>query len=73
MQASMCRGQDCYHPRRPFSFDGEGFAAYNLLRMKSLAMDLNVYLHFKTLFPAGNLMFAAGRIDYSILEVRVSN
>ncbi|CAG0921142.1 unnamed protein product [Notodromas monacha] len=69
MQASMCRGQDCYHPRRPFSFDGQGFAVYALMGLRSVAIDLNINLHFKTLFPTGNLMYAAGRIDYSILEV----
>ena len=49
------------------SFKGQSFAWYDL--QKPIERHLSLTLQFKTRYGAGNLMYVAGRLDYSILEV----
>lgn len=68
---SSCIGKDnspeCYSPVSPLSFRGKSYAQYSL--RNPIERHFSFSLWFRTLHPSGNLMFTAGRIDYSILEV----
>lgn len=57
----------CYSPVSPMSFKGKSYAQY--LLHNPIRRHFSLSLWFRTLHPSGNLMFTAGRIDYSILEV----
>ena len=57
----------CYQPRRPLSFSGKSYAQYSL--GAAIERKLVVTLKLRTVHPTGSLMFAAGRVDYSVLEV----
>lgn len=68
---SSCFGKEnnpeCYSPVSPLSFKGKSYAQYSLHNQIERHFTFSVW--FRTLHPSGNLMFTAGRIDYSILEV----
>nr|XP_053631087.1 fat-like cadherin-related tumor suppressor homolog isoform X2 [Cherax quadricarinatus] len=68
---SSCIGKDnipeCYSPVSPLSFKGKSYAQYSL--RNPIERHFSFSLWFRTLHPSGNLMFTAGRIDYSILEL----
>lgn len=68
---SSCIGRDnspeCYSPVSPLSFKGKSYAQYSL--RNPIERHFSFSLWFRTLHPSGNLMFTAGRIDYSILEL----
>ena len=51
----------------PMTFNSKSFAAYTMKR--SIERHLSVSLGIKTLYSTQNIMYAAGKIDYSILEV----
>jgi protocadherin Fat 1/2/3 len=51
----------------PMTFSGESYAEYIALR--SIERHLSVSLSLKTRSPSGNIMFARGAVDYSVLEV----
>lgn len=57
----------CYTPRSPLSFSGKSYAQYSLAT--SIDKKLIVSLRLRTVQLTGNIMFLAGRVDYSILEV----
>ena len=59
---------ECYHPKSPMTFKGKSYAQYSL--RNPIERHFTFSLWFRTLNPYGNIMFTAGRIDYSILEVR---
>ncbi|GAU98557.1 hypothetical protein RvY_09686-2 [Ramazzottius varieornatus] len=50
------------------SFNGDGYAWYDL--HKPIERHLSLTMKFKTRYGAGNLMYVAGRLDYSILEIK---
>jgi hypothetical protein len=50
------------------SFNGQSFAWFDL--QKPIERHLSLTMKFKTRYGAGNLMYVAGRLDYSILEVK---
>lgn len=58
----------CYTPRSPMSMTGRSYALYAITR-SWLEKELNVTLRLRTLYPTGNLVYIAGKIDYAILEV----
>ncbi|XP_042222155.1 fat-like cadherin-related tumor suppressor homolog isoform X3 [Homarus americanus] len=68
---SSCIGKanspECYSPVSPLSFKGKSYAQYSL--RNPIERHFSFSLWFRTLHPSGNLMFTAGRIDYSILEL----
>ncbi|OWA49788.1 Fat-like cadherin-related tumor suppressor-like protein [Hypsibius exemplaris] len=50
------------------SFNGQSFAWFDL--QKPIERHLSLTMKFKTRYGAGNLMYVAGRLDYSILEIK---
>jgi len=70
---SKCHDEACYIPRNPVSFSGKSYAQYKMDKShvkKALLDRLNLSLRIRTMQPAGTLMYAAGKVDYNILEVR---
>ncbi len=51
----------------PMTFGGKSYAQYELLR--SVERHLTVGLGLRTLHATGNLLYAVGLVDYSVLEV----
>jgi protocadherin Fat 1/2/3 len=51
----------------PMSFSGKSYAQYTVKR--SLERHLSASMAIKTLHPTGTIMFAAGDVDYSVLEL----
>ncbi|XP_076345079.1 fat-like cadherin-related tumor suppressor homolog [Tachypleus tridentatus] len=63
----LCNSSSCYKEKNPISFGGRSFAQYNL--NGPVDHHFSVFLHIRTVQETGNLMFAAGRKDYNILEI----
>ncbi|KAK0095182.1 hypothetical protein PV326_009029, partial [Microctonus aethiopoides] len=69
---SKCHDESCYVPRNPISFSGKSYARYKIdkSQIKQTIEDrLSFSLRIRTVQPTGNLMYAAGKVDYNILEV----
>lgn len=69
---SRCNEDFCYDPRNPVSFSGKSYAQYEIEKMiakKTLEDQLTLSFRLRTVQPSGNLMYAAGKIDYNILEI----
>lgn len=69
---SKCHDKSCYIPRNPVSFMGKSYARYRIdksLVKQTLEEQLILSLRLRTMQPTGNLMYAAGIVDYNILEV----
>ncbi|XP_063239987.1 LOW QUALITY PROTEIN: fat-like cadherin-related tumor suppressor homolog [Bacillus rossius redtenbacheri] len=69
---SRCHDESCYIPRNPVSFGGRSYAQYSVAEAalgRTLEEQLSLSLRIRTVQPTGNLMYAAGRFDYNILEV----
>jgi len=64
---TLAGGAGCYHPRHPLSFSGKSYAQYSL--GSSIERHMVLSLKLRTVHPTGNIMFAAGRIDHTILEI----
>ncbi|XP_055333667.1 fat-like cadherin-related tumor suppressor homolog [Paramacrobiotus metropolitanus] len=50
------------------TYSGNSYAWYDL--QKPIERHLSLSMKFKTRFDFGNLMYVAGRLDYSILEIK---
>lgn len=66
---SKCHDETCYIPRNPISFSGKSYSQYRVINKKSIEEEFSLSLRIRTLQPTGNLMYAAGSVDYNILEV----
>ncbi|XP_053598514.1 fat-like cadherin-related tumor suppressor homolog isoform X2 [Microplitis demolitor] len=69
---SKCHDESCYVPRNPISFGGKSYARYKIdhAQIRQTIEDrLSLSLRIRTVQPTGNLMYAAGKIDYNILEI----
>ncbi|KAJ8918141.1 hypothetical protein NQ315_011598 [Exocentrus adspersus] len=66
---SKCHDQNCYIARNPISFSGKSYSQYRIINKKSIEDQLSLSLRIRTLQPTGNLMYAAGKVDYNILEI----
>ncbi|XP_044594516.1 fat-like cadherin-related tumor suppressor homolog isoform X4 [Cotesia glomerata] len=69
---SKCHDESCYLPRNPISFTGKSYTHYKIdYEKKSQTIENNfiLSLRIRTVQPTGNLMYAAGKIDYNILEI----
>lgn len=67
-----CSDDSCYVPRNPVSFSGKSYAQYKIdkvLAKKTLEDQLVFTLRIRTVQPTGNVMYAAGKVDYNILEI----
>ena len=59
----------CFSPTSPISFSGRSFAQYSI--RSQIDSEFKFTTWFRTVQSSGNLMFIAGRIDYSVIEVGV--
>lgn len=66
---SKCHDETCYVPRNPISFSGKSYSQYRIINKKSIEEEFSLSLRIRTMQPSGNLMYAAGNVDYNILEV----
>ncbi|XP_050293822.1 fat-like cadherin-related tumor suppressor homolog isoform X3 [Anthonomus grandis grandis] len=66
---SKCHDQNCYIARNPISFSGKSYSQYRIINKKSIEDQLSLSLRVRTVQPTGNLMYAAGKVDYNILEI----
>ncbi|XP_019772654.2 fat-like cadherin-related tumor suppressor homolog isoform X8 [Dendroctonus ponderosae] len=66
---SKCHDQNCYIARNPISFSGKSYSQYRIINKKSIEDQLSLSLRVRTIQPTGNLMYAAGKVDYNILEI----
>ncbi|XP_034945358.1 fat-like cadherin-related tumor suppressor homolog isoform X2 [Chelonus insularis] len=69
---SKCHDESCYVPRNPISFGGKSYACYkidNAQIRQTIEDRLSLSLRIRTVQPTGNLMYAAGKVDYNILEI----
>ncbi|KAK7016210.1 long-chain fatty acid transporter fat1 [Halocaridina rubra] len=65
---AKCRSPGCHYPIKPLSFKGKSYAQYSMTRQtETSSLMLSVFL--RTRHPVGTIVYAAGDIDYSILEV----
>lgn len=62
-----CQKPSCHYPVQPLSFKGKSYAQYNTRPLEASSMQLSVYI--RTRQPAGIILYAAGEVDYSILEI----
>lgn len=70
---SKCHDETCYIPRNPISFSGKSYSQYRIINKKSIEEEFSLSLRIRTMQPTGNLMYAAGNVDYNILEVSTRN
>ncbi|XP_068083906.1 fat-like cadherin-related tumor suppressor homolog [Anabrus simplex] len=69
---SKCHDESCYIPRNPVSFSGKSYAQYKVDKSqlkKILENQMSLSLRIRTVQPTGSLMYAAGKVDYNILEI----
>lgn len=66
---SKCHDESCYIARNPISFSGKSYSQYRIINKKSIEDQLSLSLRIRTMQPTGNVMYAAGRVDYNILEI----
>lgn len=74
MTTFKCYGESCFRPNNPVFFGGKSYAQYkvnkeNVNGKRLLEDQLTLSMRLRTVNPSGNLMYAAGKIDYNILEV----
>ena len=63
-----CKGQGNRQCRviNPMTFGGQSYVSYTVKR--SIERHLSLSVGMRSLYPSGTIMYAAGNIDYSILE-----
>ncbi|XP_035227160.1 fat-like cadherin-related tumor suppressor homolog isoform X3 [Stegodyphus dumicola] len=66
-KTKICRGSTCYEEKNPISYNGKSYARYSLTN--PLERHLSIAVSVRTVQATGNLMYAAGIRDYSILEI----
>ncbi|XP_056644010.1 fat-like cadherin-related tumor suppressor homolog isoform X1 [Diorhabda sublineata] len=66
---SKCHENNCYIARNPISFSGKSYSQYRIINKKSIEDKFSLSLRIRTVQPTGNLLYAAGKIDYNILEI----
>lgn len=65
--------ESCYNPKNPVTFSGKSYAHYKIdksVAKKAIEDQIQLQLRIRTVQPTGNLLYAAGRIDYNILEIQ---
>uniref|UniRef100_T1J1P1 Uncharacterized protein n=1 Tax=Strigamia maritima TaxID=126957 RepID=T1J1P1_STRMM len=62
-----CVDPFCYKEKKPITFHGKSYARYTLVNPMDKRFSLKFYV--RTSQPTGCLKYAAGRVDYSILEI----
>lgn len=56
---------------KPMTFAGKSYARWTLQDAFTIEKQLRLSLRIKTRKQVATIMFAKGKVDYSILEVRV--
>lgn len=69
VDTSKCHDETCYVARNPVSFGGKSYSQYRIVSKKAIEDQLSLSLRVRTLQPTGNLMYAAGKVDYNVLEL----
>lgn len=67
-----CNDDSCYLPKNPVTFNTKSYIQYRMEKTaakKALEEHLVFTLRIRTVQPSGNLMYAAGKVDYNILEM----
>lgn len=67
-----CNDDSCYFPKNPVTFKSKSYIQYRMeetAAKKALEEHLILTLRVRTVQPTGNLMYAAGKVDYNILEI----
>ncbi|CAG9865049.1 unnamed protein product [Phyllotreta striolata] len=69
VDVSKCHDNNCYIARNPISFGGKSYSQYRIINKKSIEDRFSLSLRLRTVQPTGNILYAAGKIDYIILEI----
>jgi protocadherin Fat 1/2/3 len=72
-ETSKCNEESCYNPKNPVTFSGKSYAHYKIDKnqaKKAIEDQIQLQLRIRTVQPTGNLLYAAGKIDYNILELQ---
>lgn len=72
-ETSKCNEENCYIPRNPVTFSGKSYAHYKIdknLARKTLEEQIQLQMRVRTVQLTGNLVYAAGKVDYMILEIQ---
>lgn len=72
-ETSKCNEDNCYVSKNPVTFTGKSFAHYRIDKnqtRKKLEEQTQVQMRVRTVQLTGTLMYAAGKIDYMILEIQ---
>lgn len=67
-----CTNDSCYTAKNPVTFSGKSYIQYRMEKgdmKKALEEHLVFSLRIRTIQPTGNLLYAAGKVDYNILEI----
>lgn len=68
-----CTDDSCYVPKNPVTFSGNSYIQYRMEKTaakKALEEHLIFSLRIRTVQPTATLMYAAGKVDFSILEIQ---
>lgn len=71
-EIAKCTDDSCYIPKNPVTFSGKSYIQYRMDKgdwKKALEEHLVFSMRIRTIQPTGNLLYAAGMIDYNILEI----
>lgn len=69
---SQCHDEFCYLPRNPISFSGMSYAKYRVERKfieKAFEFEMNIQMRIRTVQLTGCLVYAAGKVDFNVLEI----
>lgn len=72
-ETSKCNEDSCYVSKNPVTFTGKGYANYRIDKnqtRKKLEEQTQVQMRIRTVQLTGTLMYAAGKIDFMILEIQ---
>lgn len=75
LDISKCHDDTCYIPRNPISFSGSSSAQYRIDKAvvkRALENEMRLSLRIRTVQQTGNLLYAAGKVDFNSLEVDAS-
>lgn len=64
-----CMDDSCYTPKNPITLNGKSFIQYRMEKRKALEEHLVLSMRIRTVQPTSTLMFAAGKVDYNVLEI----
>lgn len=69
---TKCLDEKCYVPKNPVSFTGKSYIHYKIEKSQSKKViedHIIMTLRTRTVQSTGTIMYAAGKVDYNILEI----